>query len=87
MSTQTYIGPITDGIVNGLIDEFKKKKTKEKIVKNIIDPLLCDIAEKYYPHIITLIVVLALMILLLISILIISIMPTKNKINNSSQLL
>jgi hypothetical protein len=79
MSSQTYIGPITDGIVDGLIDEFQKKKTKDKIIKNIIDPLLCDIAEKYYPHVVTLMVILALMILLLISILIISLLPGKTK--------
>jgi hypothetical protein len=87
MSSQTYIGPITNGIVDGLIDEFKKKKTKDKIIKNIIDPLLCDIAEKYYPHVITLMVILALMILLLISILIISLLPSKKKYIENSSLL
>lgn len=79
MSSQTYVGPITNGIVCGLIDEFKKKKTKDKLIKNIIDPILCDIAKKYYPHIVTLITVLGLMILLLISILIISLLPNKEK--------
>lgn len=73
----TRFGPITDELVDGFIKEFQRKKIKDKIVKNMIDPILCDIAEKYYPHVVTLMVILALMILLLISILIISLVPAK----------
>lgn len=73
----THIGPMTDEIVNELIREFKRKKIKDKIVKHVIDPIICDIAEKYYPHIVTLMVLLALMILLMLSILIMSLVPSK----------
>lgn len=75
----THIGPITDEIVDGLVKEFQRKKIKDKIVKYMIDPILCDIAEKYYPHIVTLMVLLALMILLMTSILIMSLVPSKRE--------
>ena len=78
---KTHIGPMTDEIIEGLINEFNKKKIKDKIVKHMIDPIICDIAEKYYPHIITVIIILALLILLMISILIISLIPIKTNNN------
>lgn len=81
--TGTHIGPITDEIVDGLVKEFQRKKIKDKIVKHMIDPILCDIAEKYYPHVVTLMVILALMILLMVSILIISLVPSKRGTNNN----
>lgn len=80
--TGTHIGPITDEIVDNVVKEFQKKKIKDKIIKHMIDPILCDIAEKYYPHVVTLMVILALMILLMISILIISLYPSKTSPQN-----
>jgi hypothetical protein len=85
--TRTHIGPITDEIVDGLIKEFQRKKIKDKIVKHMIDPILCDIAEKYYTHVVTLMVILALMILLMISILIISLVPAKKTGSGNVQLI
>ena len=41
------IGPITDKILTNLSSEIKKDKNKEIITINIIDPLICNIKEKY----------------------------------------
>ena len=61
----TFMGPITDGIVNDFINEVKKKKNRDKIMKNFIEPILNDINDRYYPHMMTLMVLLALIIILL----------------------
>ncbi len=66
----TYVGPLTNAVIDGVIKEIKKKKTKEKILKNIIDPLICDLAVRYYPHFMTITIILIAIILLLISILV-----------------
>jgi hypothetical protein len=66
----TCIGPITNGFIDKISNEVKKKKTKEKIMKGIIDPLLHDIATRYYPYLISITLVLVVIILLLIVILI-----------------
>ena len=70
----TYIGPITNGVIDGVIREIKKKKTKEKIMRNIIDPLLKDLSVRYYPHFMTITVILVVIVLLLISILTLSVL-------------
>ena len=68
-----YIGSITDAMVDTLVKEVKKKSTREKIMKNVIDPLLCDISSRYYSYFIMTIIVLILIIILLISILILTV--------------
>jgi len=65
----TYIGPITDSIIDNFIKEVNSKKQKEKIMNNIIDPLLCDLAARYYPYFIMIIIILCVIIILLIALL------------------
>jgi hypothetical protein len=65
-----FLGPITNSVIDGIIAEIKKKKTKEKIMRHIVDPLLCDLTTRYYPYLITITIILVLMVLLLVSILI-----------------
>jgi len=69
----SYIGPITDSVIEGIIKELKKKETKEKVMSNIIDPLLCDMSSRYYPYFMMMIVILLIIIILLVSILIVNI--------------
>ena len=69
----SYIGPLTNAILDTIIKEIKKKHNKEKIMKNIIDPLLCDLTTRYYPHFLTITVILVVVVILLIAILVISI--------------
>ena len=63
-----YIGPMTDAIINQITKEVKKKKTREKILSEIVDPLLYDITSRYYPHFITATIFLILIVLLLLTI-------------------
>jgi len=67
------IGPITDSVIEGIIAELRKKEIKEKVMKNIIDPLICDMSSRYYPYFMMMIVVLLIIVILLVSILIITI--------------
>jgi fatty-acid desaturase len=73
-SSQTsYLGPVTDRLINLLVTEVKKKQNKEKIMKYVINPILCDISKRYYSYVIMSIIVLILVILLLISILVLTV--------------
>ena len=69
-----YVGPVTDSIINTIIDEIRKKENKEKIINGVFDPILTDISTKYYPYIIfffsTLITIIILLILIIFLILI-----------------
>ena len=64
------IGPMTNSFIDKITSEVKKKKTKEKIMKGIVDPLLRDISTRYYPYLITITSILVIIIILLIAILI-----------------
>lgn len=63
------IGPLADNIINSFIDEIKKKKNRDKIMKNIIEPILNDINDRYYPYILTLTFLLSMIIVLLLMLL------------------
>jgi hypothetical protein len=65
-----YIGPVTDALIDNIIKEVKRKKNKEKIMNDIIDPLLRDLATRYYPHLMSITMILIIMVILLISILV-----------------
>lgn len=65
----SYIGPITSGIIDNLVKEIKRKENKEKIINNIIDPLIYDITRRYYPHFLVVTFLLILIIVILIVIL------------------
>jgi hypothetical protein len=79
----TYVGPITNTIIDGIIKEINKKKTKEKIMTNVIDPLLCDLSVRYYPHFVTITIVLTVIIMLLIAILIILVINLNKQKNKT----
>lgn len=76
-SDVSYIGPLTNTIIDCVIKELKKKQTKEKVMNNIVDPLLRDMSSRYYPYFMMIIVVMLVIIILLVSILIINIMCIK----------
>jgi hypothetical protein len=74
---------LTNSILEGIIKELNKKETKDKINKEIISPLANDIAEKYYPHLMSVIVVLVFVVLMLITLLILAILQ-RCSINDKS---
>lgn len=64
-----YICTITNNLINILTIQVKKKKNRNKIMKNIIEPVLEDINKKYYPHYITIISLFIMMIIMLLTLL------------------
>lgn len=66
----SYIGPITQEILDSLVNEFKKKDTREKISKKIVNPLVKEISGRlfgyYVIHIILQITIIAILIYILL---------------------
>ena len=69
-----YIGPLTNTIIDNIVKEFKKKHNKEKLFKNVIDPLLKDLTTRYYPHFVTITAILIIIVILLIILLFVVVM-------------
>jgi len=72
MSVNSFIGPMTDNLVNSFVDEMKKKKNRDKIMKNVVEPILNDINNRYFPHMMILIILIVIVIVLLLLLLIFS---------------
>jgi hypothetical protein len=68
-----FIDDMTSTIFTGLMHEMKKKKYKEKIIKTVVEPIINDINDRYYPHMMTLVSLLILIILLLVILIIVDI--------------
>lgn len=72
------VGTIMNTIIDKISIEVKKKKTKERIMNHVIEPLLKDIITKYYSYLITMISMLIIIILLLICIFVLVILQRYN---------
>lgn len=44
------IGPLTEGLLNACLGELKKKETREKISKHVVDPIVGEITSKLWPY-------------------------------------
>ena len=64
------LSPLMESIISKIIEESKKRKYRERLMKDMINPLLEDINNKYYPYIMTLTILLCLIIILLILLLV-----------------
>jgi hypothetical protein len=73
----SFIGPITNSIIDNVVQELNKKETKEKIMLEIIDPLIKDMSSRYYPYFMIIIIIMLIVIILLVAILIINIVSIK----------
>jgi hypothetical protein len=62
----SYIGPLTQELLNKCIDEFKKKNNRDKLSKNIIDPIVNEIKEKFYNYYILFIILQLIIVCLLV---------------------
>lgn len=67
------IGPITSTVIDAILNELKKKETRDKIHEEIFNPLLMDVTSKYYSYFVFIIILLVLIIVLLTSLLVSSI--------------
>ena len=47
----SYIGPLTQDLLNSCYKELKKKETKEKIMTNLIDPVVSEFTRRYSGYI------------------------------------
>jgi hypothetical protein len=61
-----YIGPITQQLLDGFSKEFSKSETKEKIMKNIVEPVMNGLFRKYLSYILCFIIMQMMIIGLLI---------------------
>lgn len=75
---ESYVNTISESLIDYIVKQIKKKSIKEKIMKNIVDPLLQDMASRYYPYFMMMIIILLIIIILLVSILIVNITQIKS---------
>lgn len=47
----SYIGPLTKDLIDTCAKELKRKETKDKIMKNVLDPLVNEIFRRYLSYI------------------------------------
>lgn len=71
---ETCVPSVINELITHITKELKHKKTKEKIMKGIVDPLLKSISIRYYPYLITITSILIIIIILLIIILVLLIL-------------
>jgi len=62
----SYIGPLTKDILETCAKELKKKETKDKIMKNVIDPVVSEFFRRYSAYISCFMFIHIITILLLI---------------------
>jgi len=65
----SYIGPWTKNILDSAIGEFQKPETRQKITKNVIDPIVKEISTKLLPYFATLLILQVMIVGLIIYIL------------------
>lgn len=46
----SYIGPMTQEVLDLFIKEVKKQETREKITRYIIDPIFSEVVNRYYAY-------------------------------------
>ena len=62
----SYVGPFLKDILDGCIVEFKKKDTKDKVYKYIVDPIIAEIGSRVSPFAVLFIITQVLIIVLLV---------------------
>lgn len=59
------LGPFTNEILDGLLNEFQKKETKEKII-NLTTPLIDELFSKYKNYVLLFILIQIIIVILLV---------------------
>lgn len=75
----SYVGPITKNILDGCINEMKKKHMRDKLSKYIINPIFTQILYEIYPYLLAFGFTHVLIIILLVANLIITGMSSYKK--------
>ena len=61
------IGPFTDNIIRSCVEELKKDETRNKIVDNIIEPIIFEVNHRYSGYIIGMSVIhISILVILLV---------------------
>jgi hypothetical protein len=68
---------ITKDFINKIIIEINKQENKDKLEKDIINPIFSNFAEKIYPYVSLLFIMYSLNLILIIIILILIILYNK----------
>lgn len=77
---QTGIGPVTDRILNSILDRLTTDNFKEKLIDKIVDPVTNIINQKIKPYVYMAMILYLILIVLLV--IIIYLLVKKNKLNN-----
>lgn len=77
LDSSTYIGPITDKLIKSLITEIKKEKNMKMIQENIIDPVICNVYDRYFPHMMTTLILILIIICLLLYVVVLNVLNFK----------
>ncbi len=62
----SYVGPLTQSLLDAGIKELKKKETKEKIMTNFVDPLVSEFFKRYSVYIYSFFLIQILIVILLL---------------------
>ncbi len=62
----SYIGPLTKDILETCAKELKKKENKDKIMKNIIDPIVSEFFRRYSKYIFCYVLIHIIILILLL---------------------
>jgi hypothetical protein len=71
------IEKLTKDIINKITIQLNKKENKERIDKEIIEPLICNISNRLYPYISLMFIMYIVNLILIIVILILIIIYNK----------
>ena len=74
------IEKLTKDIISKLINEFKKKENKERLEREVLNPIISNFSEKIFPYVSLLFIMYSLNLILIIIILVLIVI--KNKKNN-----
>lgn len=59
-------GKLSDQLIDNIMKGFHKKKMRNKIMINIVEPLIGELVNKYYPYILLLFIIQILILIILI---------------------
>lgn len=79
LDESNYIGPIADKMIKDFIMEVRKEKNMNRLRNNILNPVLHDINDRFFPHMVAIITLMMIIIILLTVILIINMLVIKER--------